>query len=561
MDVVRYEVGTNIDPKIEGVLTLARKRTSPFHTSSVVEARKASPALPPLVPDDVQEVPIEEANWEESTNMLPLEPVIKVYSHVTSPNYVMPWQMKATSEKVGSAFALSGRRILTNAHVVADHTYIAVKKFSGTQKYPAKVLSVAHDCDLALLTVTEDDFWTDITPLELGDVPHLQDTVAVVGYPTGGDTISVTRGVVSRIEPQRYAHASGHLLAVQIDAAINPGNSGGPVLKDDKVVGVAFQSLVNAENMGFIIPVPIIKHFLKDIELHGKYTGFGALGIQCQPMDNPQLRHFHKMARDITGVLVNHVEAVSKAKGVLQKDDVLLSIDGNRIANDGTVAFRKRERIFFDYVTSMKQVGEYCRLEILRNGEKQEVSVQLSPVQPLVPIHRFDQRPSFFIHGGLVFTPLTQPYLQEGSHFYFQYGEDWYNSSPRKLCMKALTEYMEEPDQEVVILSAVLVHEINYGYQQMTNLQLLRFNDQKIKNLKQLAKLVAANKQPYLRFDFDEHVRATCNTPALRHVTGRVIILEADAAKQAEEAILTRHRIPSPHSPDLFDKKEETDVV
>jgi hypothetical protein len=90
---------------------------------------------------------------------------------------------------------------------------------------------------------------------------------------------------------------------------------------------VAFQSLVNAENMGFIIPVPIIKHFLKDIELHGKYTvlapndaasvllhciplfpgpnvctcdqGFGAMGIQCQPMDNPQLRHFHKMARDI----------------------------------------------------------------------------------------------------------------------------------------------------------------------------------------------------------------------------------------------------------------------
>jgi hypothetical protein len=211
------------------------------------------------------------------------------------------------------------------------------------------------------------------------------------------------------------------------------------------------------------------------------------------------------------------------------------------------------------------------------------------------------------------------------SHFYFQYGEDWYNSSPRKLCMKALTEYMEEPDQEVrrrdarvaapilgqwrlatedddlcgwqvVILSAVLVHEINYGYQQMTNLQLLRFNDQKvrhttathahththkvtqlpfcvkIKNLKQLAKLVAANKQPYLRFDFDEHVyaptpptfnccrRATGNTPALRRATDRVIILEADAAKNAEETILTRHRIPSPHSPDLFDK-EETDVV
>jgi len=479
----------------------------------------------------------EEPHLEENPNLLPLEPAIKVFSHVTSPNYFMPWQMKGTTEKVGSGFVLSGRRILTNAHVVADHTYIAVRKFSGTQKYPARVLSVAHDCDLALLTVTEEDFWTDVTPLELGEIPYLQDTVAVVGYPTGGDTISVTRGVVSRIEPQRYAHASGHLLAIQIDAAINPGNSGGPVLKGDKVIGVAFQSLVNAENIGFIIPVPIIKHFLKDIELHGKYTGFGSIGIQCQPMENPQLRHFHKMTRDLTGVLVNHVEAVSKANGILQKDDVLLSIDKHRIANDGTVAFRKRERIFFDYLTSMKYIGDSCELEILRHGERKHVAVQLSPIQPLVPIHRFDQRPSYFIHGGLVFTPLTQPYLQE-------YGEDWYNNSPRKLCLKALTEFMEKPGQEVVILSAVLVHEINYGYQQMTNLQLLRFNDQKINNLQHLTKLVAANTQPYLRFDFDEHV---------------VLILEAEAAKKAEEEILTRHRISYPCSPDLLEKKEGTD--
>ena len=68
----------------------------------------------------------------------------------------------------------------------------------------------------------------------------------------GGDNISVTGGVVSRVEPTQYVHGASHLMAIQIDAAINPGNSGGPALMEDKVVGVAFQNLANAENIGYV---------------------------------------------------------------------------------------------------------------------------------------------------------------------------------------------------------------------------------------------------------------------------------------------------------------------
>ena len=53
-----------------------------------------------------------------------------------------------------------------------------------------------------------------------------------VGYPRGGDSMSVTKGVVSRIDMRRYRTAGGKLLCVQIDAAINPGNSGGPAFND-----------------------------------------------------------------------------------------------------------------------------------------------------------------------------------------------------------------------------------------------------------------------------------------------------------------------------------------
>lgn len=67
---------------------------------------------------------------------------------------------------------------------------------------------------------------------------------------TGGDNISVTKGVVSRVEPTQYVHGATQLMAIQIDAAINPGNSGGPAIMGNKVVGVAFQNLSGAENIG-----------------------------------------------------------------------------------------------------------------------------------------------------------------------------------------------------------------------------------------------------------------------------------------------------------------------
>lgn len=75
-----------------------------------------------------------------------------------------------------------------------------VKKRGDETKYLAKVLAVGTECDVALLTVEDDAFWEGVQPIRLGPMPMLQESVAVVGYPVGGDTTSVTAGVVSRIE-------------------------------------------------------------------------------------------------------------------------------------------------------------------------------------------------------------------------------------------------------------------------------------------------------------------------------------------------------------------------
>ena len=106
----------------------------------------------------------------------------------------------------------------------------SLQRRGDDRKFLAKVLALGTECDIALLAVEEEEaFWEGVEPLSLGPLPALQDSVYVVGYPIGGDTISVTSGVVSRIEVTAYAHGATELLGVQIDAAINSGNSGGPV--------------------------------------------------------------------------------------------------------------------------------------------------------------------------------------------------------------------------------------------------------------------------------------------------------------------------------------------
>ena len=157
-----------------------------------------------------------------------------------------PWQNKSQRHTTGSGFIIKDQKILTNAHVIADYSFVTVTRHNSGTHYPAKVKSVGHECDIAMLEIEDKSFFENIKAeeyFEFGDIPQLQDTVTVLGYPTGGDAISVTRGVVSRVEVTSYIHAAHYLLAIQIDAAINSGNSGGPAIMDGKVIGIAFQNM------------------------------------------------------------------------------------------------------------------------------------------------------------------------------------------------------------------------------------------------------------------------------------------------------------------------------
>ncbi len=202
----------------------------------------------------------------------------------------------------------------------------------------------------------------------------------------GGDALSITEGVVSRIEHQPYAHSSFGLLASQIDAAINPGSSGEPGIVGGELVGVIMQGIPSAQSLGYMVPTPIIRHCLDGIA-SGNYPGFPSLEIIWQRMANPDLRTEHPMQLGQTGVLVNRTYPSSPADGKLLRGDVVLAVEDFRVANDGTVGFRSRERTSMSYVIQKHQVGGTMSVKILRDGDELTTPIELHTAEDS-PRHR-----------------------------------------------------------------------------------------------------------------------------------------------------------------------------
>merc|ERR1712166_30044 len=463
-----------------------------------------------------------------------MESVLKVYCTHAEPNYSLPWQMKRQHSSSGSGFAIEGRRILTNAHCINHHTQVKVKKRGSDTKFVANVAVQGMECDLAVLTVADEEFWEDLEAVQFGELPSLQDPVTVVGYPIGGETISVTSGVVSRIEVQGYSHGAADLLGIQIDAAINAGNSGGPAFGESgDCIGVAFQSLKgdDAENIGYVIPTAVIQHFLMDFEKNGAYTGFPRLAADWQKLENPSLRAALGMSGKTSGIRIKRVNTTSPMAEVLKPDDVLLEFDSVKISNDGSIPFRKGERISFTYLISQKFVGDDCSLTILRDGQKLQVTSQVDWPHTVLPVKiRKKKQPSYCIVAGLVFTPVCEAYLRS------EYGDDYDFDAPVKLLEQMMHALPTQRDQQVVVLAHVLASEITIGYEEITNNRLIKFNGTQVNNLTQLWTMLEACTDDFLRFELEFN---------------EIVVLNTQAARAATQDVLTTHCIPAEMSSDL----------
>ena len=447
----------------------------------------------------------------------PLNAVVKIETTSSAPNFVMPWQNRMSGESSGSGVVIRGNLILTSAHNVDDCTMVSVRKNNNDTLFVARVKFVDHECDLALLTVDDPRFFADVTPMELAETPPPQSMVVAAGFPIGGDGLSLTQGIISRIELRRYSHSAKFLLTAQVDAAINPGNSGGPVLYAGKVVGIAFQGNDSGESLGYMIPSDVIKHFFADIA-DGKVDGFGVLGFDYLSLDNPDTRAYLKMTPEQTGIMVRKVHPGTDSNA-LKVGDVVLAINGNVIADNGNIRLADGQARHFITVANNKQLGEKVKLTLLRDGKIVDSELTVRKFHEQVEPFLYDRKPEYYIVGGLVFTKLSYSYLMSWGR----------NDPPARLVRKIGIE-KDSPEDDVVVLSMVLGDEVNIGYNRLIARELEQVNGKKIRNLKELVETVEKCKDEYITFTFAEDLP---------------VILNLNHLREANPRILKRYRVPA----------------
>jgi S1-C subfamily serine protease len=418
--------------------------------------------------------------------------MVKIYTTRTAPDYNNPWRLDEIEQISGSGCVIEGKYILTNAHVISCERFIQVRLFGNPFKYKAKVVAVSHETDLAVLTVEDKNFFCNVQKLQIGELPELQDEVVVFGFPEGGDELSITKGVVSRLEYTIYTHSYKKFLAMQIDAAVNSGNSGGPVISEGKVVAVVMQTLTSADNISYSVPAPVIKHFLVDLE-DGKHDGMPQLNWKLQSLENDSLRQKFELLKGQTGVLVYGVGEGSVTGDFIQKFDVLLKIDNHEIANDKSVEFRPNERINLNYYIDQHQIGDEIYIELFREGKKKQVCFKLAKDKRYqLPREQYGPQP-YYIYGGLVFAPLTLDYLQT-------WGEEWFSDAPIDFLNVLLNGYWKEDRHKIIALIKVLPHDINNGYHDESDVVIDKVDGVNIVNFNHFVHLIEEGTNPLVEF-------------------------------------------------------------
>jgi S1-C subfamily serine protease len=462
--------------------------------------------------------------------------VVKIFSTLRRPDPYKPWAKATPQDVTGSGVIIEGKRILTNAHVVGYASQVQIQASQDGDKVGATVVAVARGMDLALLKLDDESFFDKHPALPRASVlPDVREQVFAYGYPVGGNSLSITKGIVSRVEFVTYSFGNAG-LRVQIDAPINPGNSGGPVIAGDKMIGLAFSGMVNAQNIGYVIPNEEVELFLSDVA-DGRYDGKPLMHDTVQTLENPVLRQYLKLDKSVEGAVVQH-PARSDAGYPLKEWDVITRIGDYPVDNQGMVKLGPNLRVRFQYRVQHAAKNGKVPLTIVRGGKTMQVEVPVGGPRPLLIPDLNGGYPSYFVYGPIVFSRATAEYLSVVSANAVALNALSFNASP------LVTRRGEAPDARheelVVVSSPFFPHKLVAGYSNRMGAVVESVNGVPVRSLRHLVALLRDLKDELVVIRFDQR-------------EGETMVLPRKEMLESTESILTDNGIRSQGSPDMMD--------
>jgi len=461
-----------------------------FFAAGMSLPQEAAPSTEsPSVSPTVAAAPIfEEATLRKS--------VINISVRQELRNPTTPWKRESPQEFGGSGVVIAPGKILTNAHVVEQASEILIE--SSQTKLPLQVELLGFDStrDLALLGTTDAEFIAAHPPiLILNGLPKEGTRVVVMGYPLGGDALSTTSGVISRIEWAEIGQSSEEGMRVQVDAAINFGNSGGPAFVDGQVAGLAFSGMDNAmsDNIAYLLATEEIGRFLDEVA-SGKIDGNTVSDVQIQTLENPSLRAKLGAGSETEGVVV-----IRQKGGPLQAWDIITSVSGYAVDNKGQISIEGDRKVSMNCAIGRfvpSATAESIAIDILRDGKPLSLQMPAYSLANRTIGSYPDGNFPYLVYGPLVFSPLHDELLRESS--------GWMIFADGPVAASLLDLRPSGGRQFVSVASPLLSSPIGRGYEAQVGQTVATVNGKEFRNFAEFVTVLRDLEDEYVVFEFFE---------------------------------------------------------
>ena len=449
-----------------------------------------------------------------------------IHIEVTSKeyNYIQPWQ-RSERKVYKSGVVVEGNQIITTADGLADQTLIRLKKQGGGLFSLGRVVWIDYQANLAALTTDETDFWKGLQPARLADPVPITGPVRILCW--RDDQLENRQGDIEQFSVENSMLSFVSVPVLKIDSTIPGAGYGEAVTVGDKLIGLAC-----AQGGGelTVIPTSFIAPILKAQQAK-TYTGLGYFDFTWDPVENPLNLDYLKLPGPARGVIVKETGLKPGVVSQVHPRDVILQIDGFNIDAEGNYRDPQYKKLCLENLSSRgKWAGMDCKLKIWRDGKKQDIVYKLPKAEyrdELLPEQLFDQDPEYVLAGGFVFVPLSEPYLRS-------WGADWRQRAPFRLSYYEMDKVTPERPQ-CVVLSEILPHPINIGYESMRNTVIDEINGMKIRRL---SDIMTALKMPVGGFD------------VFKFKSGEEIgeaVLDASEMDQATQEIMDKYHIRPDH--------------
>ncbi|MGE3312419.1 MAG: hypothetical protein AB7O66_20830 [Limisphaerales bacterium] len=406
-------------------------------------------------------------------------------------DYFQPWS-KPTRSVRKHALVVGDRELVTTAQNLADRTLVRVQKGGRGRWLNADVKWLDYHANVAVLTVADEGFWDGLRPVELADRVPRRDEYEIIRWRDGN--LEVRKAEFSKFTVGDGSLSFAPRINLEINSEINGLGWAEPVLADGRVVGIAVSK---GGNVCTVAPAPFIRRIV-EAQKAGKFPGLGYFDFVWQQGENPASLEHLKVPGEPRGAVVIIVPKSPPPGYVLRKHDVIVEVDGFPVDMEGDYDDPDYGHVMMEGIATRRHfAGEKIPMKVAREGKILDLEYTLPKAEysvDLLPMFTFDSEPEYLVAGGLVFQPLTQPYLRG-------WGDDWRRRAPFRLVYNMSNSPSTETPA-LVVLSQVLPDPINVGYQEYRNLVVDKINGETVRRLADVKKALASPQAGLHRIDF-----------------------------------------------------------